>query len=208
MPKTIELRRARLAAAMAQPAARGGATAAGELEITAIQAHPLREPVSGRAYTVVRLSTKSGVQGFGECGGVTPADLAKARAIVLGQPATAYAVVGWQLADLPGIGGAVDIAMLDILGKVTKAPVFQVLGGPTRYRARALAPLAGNTDDELIAGMKRAMAAGYRAYLTPMPRPKRATRAKPSRWPLGIECRGSGRRAATMPTSSWMARRP
>ena len=27
----------------------GGATAAGELEITAIQAHPLREPVSGRA---------------------------------------------------------------------------------------------------------------------------------------------------------------
>ena len=63
------------------------------------------------------------------------------------------------------------MALLDIVGKVAKAPVYQVLGGPTRFKARALAPLAGDSDTALVASMKRAVAAGYRAFLVPAPPP-------------------------------------
>ena len=46
--------------------------------------------------------------------------------------------------------------MLDVLGKFTNAPVYQVLGGPTRNQARALARIEGDTDDALVAAVSRA----------------------------------------------------
>jgi galactonate dehydratase len=61
------------------------------------------------------------------------------------------------------------MAMLDLVGKFTKAPVYQVLGGPTRHRARALASLDGATDDDLAASLKTLHAAGFRAFAVPLP---------------------------------------
>src|SRR6185503_10448480 len=60
-------------------------------------------------------------------------------------------------------------ALLDITGKYSKAPLYQALGGPTRNKARALAPLTGSTDSELTAQMKRARDGGHRAFLVPAP---------------------------------------
>ncbi len=87
----------------------------------------------------------------------------------MGQAATSYEVVSRQLAAQPGMQAAAVMAMLDITGKYAKAPLYQALGGPTRNKARALAPLSGATDADLAAQMKRARDAGHRAFLVPAP---------------------------------------
>jgi galactonate dehydratase len=69
----------------------------------------------------------------------------------------------------PAVMAALNMAMLDIAGKSVKAPVYQVLGGPTRNKCRALAPLEGATDGELTASLRSAKAAGYKAFLVPTP---------------------------------------
>ena len=70
---------------------------------------------------------------------------------------------------MPNLQAAVNIALLDIVGKWSKAPLFQVLGGPTRNKARAIASLEGQTVDALSGSMKRAREAGYRAFMVPVP---------------------------------------
>ncbi|HZT32897.1 MAG TPA: mandelate racemase/muconate lactonizing enzyme family protein [Bryobacteraceae bacterium] len=142
-----------------------------DLEITALEVYPLREPVSRRAYTVVRLRTRSGLEGFGECRAASPAEVARARQLVAGRPATAFEVLRRELAPLPAMQSAVNMALLDLVGKFSRAPLFQVLGGPTRNRVRALAPLAGSTDAALAASLERARAAGFRAVAVPLPPP-------------------------------------
>jgi galactonate dehydratase len=56
------------------------------------------------------------------------------------------------------------MALLDILGKAAKAPVYQILGGPTRFKARAMAPLEDDADGALASALQRARAAGFRAF--------------------------------------------
>ena len=110
-------------------------------EIADLRAYPLREPVSGRRYTVVRLRTRSGLRGYGECAAASAAELAQATTIVLGKPATAFEVIRPQLASLPALPAAVNMALLDIAGQLARAPVYQFLGGPTRHKARAMTAL-------------------------------------------------------------------
>ena len=141
-----------------------------ELAVAGIKVRmALREPVSRRAFTVLEIKTKSGLIGYGECPSAPDESLAVAKQVTLGLAATSYEVIGQKLAAYPGMQAAVGMALLDIAGKFAKAPVYQLLGGPTRNKARALAPLAGATDMELVAAMKRAREAGHRAFLVPTP---------------------------------------
>src|SRR5439155_14253748 len=55
-------------------------------EITRVDAFPLREPISRRAYTLVRIRTKSGLAGHGECSMVSRADLEHARQVLIAGP--------------------------------------------------------------------------------------------------------------------------
>jgi galactonate dehydratase len=64
-----------------------------------------------------------------------------------------------------------NMALLDIVGKITSAPVYRVLGGPTRFKARAIARLVGSSNGELQADLQRHMAAGVRAFLVPIEGP-------------------------------------
>ena len=169
MLRNIALRRARLAALQASAA--GAPPREQGLEVSELTAFPVREPVSRRAYSIVRLRTRGGLTGYGECPGATPAEIARAVEAIRGAAATSYEVLARRLADLGGLGAAINMALLDIVGKSAKAPVYQVLGGPTRFKARALAPLTGDADGALGASMKRAAAAGYRAFLVPAPAP-------------------------------------
>lgn len=168
-------RRSRLAF---QAAAPSRSTVDSGLQIRDLSVHPLREPVSGRTYTVVRLETKSGTIGYGECARPDPEEVARARRLVLGHPATAYEVARRNLASWPGLMAAVNMAMLDIVGKAVNAPVYQVLGGPTRNKARAMTALAGANDQELQESLQRGRAAGFRAFTVPQPQVRARNQGK------------------------------
>jgi galactonate dehydratase len=140
-----------------------------DLEITAVKAWTLREPVSKRAYTVVKVQTRSGPVGYGECAPLSAGEIDGARKVIIGRSATAFEVLAPLLNNHSSARAALNVAMLDIVGKVTKAPVFQVLGGPTRYKARALVAIVGNSDASLTRSMQRGLAAGFRAFLVPVP---------------------------------------
>lgn len=144
------------------------------MRIAGLDTWPLREPDGGRRYTVVRLRTKSGITGYGECGPVPAGELARAREILPGREATAYELVWRDTGALSGLRAAVNMALLDIVGKAAKAPVHQVLGGPTRNKARALAPLDGASEASLLESLESARKAGFRAFLVPAARNLRA----------------------------------
>jgi galactonate dehydratase len=97
--------------------------------------------------------------------------LAVAKQVVLGKQATAFEMVRRQLEGLPRLQAAVNMALLDLVGKFAKAPVYQVLGGPTRSKARVMTAVRGTTETALLASMKRAQEAGFRAFLVPVPIP-------------------------------------
>jgi galactonate dehydratase len=168
--RAVEFRRARLAALIAAQAG-AAVPGAGALAIANCRAYSVREPVSHREYAILKVETAGGIAGWGETRSIAPADLPRAAATLRGRQATEFVPLHAQLADVPGLQAAVNMALLDIVGQATKAPVYQVLGGPTRHKARALAPLAGADDAALLAAMKHAQAAGFRAFLVPAAAP-------------------------------------
>ncbi len=139
------------------------------LAIRDLRVWPLAEPASGRRYTVLKLTARNGLAGWGECGPIGARDLAAARSAVADQPATAFEPVRRRLLATPALEAGVVMAMLDLAARHAKAPLYQFLGGPTRFKARALAPLAGDTDQALLASLDRARAAGHRAFSAPVP---------------------------------------
>ena len=169
MHNMTQVRRARLAAFAAAQATTAGGTSS-QLQISALRDYRLREPVSGRAYTIIKLQTRGGLEGYGECNSATSTELAQAMKAVLGKDATQFETVRFQLKSAPpGLTAALNMAMLDVVGHSVKAPVYQVLGGPTRNKCRALTALEGATDTELTAAVQRARKAGFKAFLVPAP---------------------------------------
>lgn len=117
----------------------------------------VREPGSRRMYGVLRVRTRDGASGWGEGPALTPSQLERVKQVVAGQPAHAYKVLHTRLAGHPGTA-AVDMALLDIVGQSAKAPVYQVLGGPTRMKVRAMTTWS-----------RDAMNRGYKAFLVGLP---------------------------------------
>src|SRR5947209_3988726 len=123
-------RRMRLSAAFMPQAATSDA---GEHTVAEMRWFPVREPVSGARYTFLRVKTRSGLTGWGECGQAAEQDAKALEKDWMGRSATLYAAI-----DLSSpVAGALDMALLDILGKACRTPVFRVLGGPTRHKVRA-----------------------------------------------------------------------
>ena len=171
MPKSHLNRQERLAAFRARHSSplRENQSPTGT-EIADLTVYPLREPVSGRQYTVFRLMTKSGLSGYGECANISDGDLVEAKRTVLGMSCAAFEVARHKLQSLPGVQAAVNMALLDILGKVVHAPAYQILGGPTRFKARVMARLQGESEDKLLASLGRVREGGFRAFVIPLPR--------------------------------------
>jgi galactonate dehydratase len=144
------------------------AAASDPLAITGLRAWRMREPVSGRRYTVVRVETRRGLTGFGEGGPVRAADILDAKAALGGRTANETEFVRRRLAGCPQMEAAVNNAMLDVLGKSAKIPVYQFLGGPTRYKARVLATLEGDDEAALGEPLQRAIKRGFKAFTFPI----------------------------------------
>ncbi len=137
--------------------------------MVALDTFAVREPVSKRAYTCLRLRTRSGAAGYGECRRTSSSDLSTLRAAIQGKEASSFESIRRGLSVAASALAGLDMARLDLVGKFTKAPAYQVLGGPTRNQARALARIEGGTDDALVSAVTQARAAGHRAFLLPVP---------------------------------------
>jgi galactonate dehydratase len=168
MSDVVLLRRERLGISTARFENSPG-QAEGDLAVKEVKGWTLREPVSKRTYTVIKIQTSSGLTGYGECAPLSPAEFTGAKKVITGFPVTSFEVIAPKLAMYPAARAALNIAMLDIVGKVAKAPIFQVLGGPTRYRARVFTPIKGDSDQALIDSLNLAKAAGYKAFMVPVP---------------------------------------
>ncbi len=173
MPSIQQRRRQRLATFAARTTTGVVPSGGGPLVISDLHAYPLREPVSRRTYTIIKVKTSSGLAGYGETPRVTQEELASVGEAIRSRQATEIEVIRKELASMPRLRAAVNMALLDIIGKFTNSPLYQVLGGPTRHKARALACLKGVTDEELVAKCKQAGEAGFRAFSVPMPPVKR-----------------------------------
>ena len=84
-------------------------------------------------FAMVRVKTVSGLTGWGECAQASAEDARALEKAWIGKPGTLYAAIDRSAP----LAGALDMAMLDILGKSCRAPVYRVLGGPTRNKVRA-----------------------------------------------------------------------
>lgn len=124
-------RRARLRPQIALQTASAGKPSA--LDITGIRVFSVREPVAGNRYSLLRVTTRSGLAGWGECAYDPNADIKSLQSSWMGKPANAYAII----TPSTPLRAALDIALLDILGKAANAPVYRILGGPTRNKVRA-----------------------------------------------------------------------
>ncbi|HXB70282.1 MAG TPA: mandelate racemase/muconate lactonizing enzyme family protein [Candidatus Acidoferrales bacterium] len=145
------------------------AAAADGLSIATVRGWRLREPSSGRRYTVLRLTTRGGLVGYGEGAPATAADIAEAKAAALGRRPNETEFIRHRLAATPAMEAAVNCAFLDLQGKRTKTPVYQFLGGPTRFKARVLAHLEGQSEDALAAPLQQAVRQGFKAFTVPIP---------------------------------------
>lgn len=130
-------------------------------------------PISGARlwrtprFSIVRIDA-SGLAGYGECAGATQADLDAALALIRGRDATSYEIVRTTLGANPA-AAAINAALLDITGKLAKAPVYQVLGGPTRFKARVCASVSGASASAVAARMNELQKSGYRAFRVALP---------------------------------------
>src|SRR3954454_14378496 len=137
------------------------------LAIITLKAWRLKEPVSGRRYTVVKLESRGGAVGYGECGPSVAREIAEAKTAVLGKRATDAEFIRHHLASSPGMESAVNNAMLDIAARSANVPIYQFLGGPTRFKARVVAQLEGEDEEALVSSLQRGMQRAFRAFSFP-----------------------------------------
>lgn len=164
----IPLRRLRLQPLMAQAAA--SPPPSPSLAITAIGAWNIRQPVSGRSWGLVRLTTSEGLEGWGESKPLSRETTATLLDALKGASAHGYEALRVKLEGHPA-RAAVNAAALDILGKAARVPVYQFLGGPTRNKVRVYTSLHGASDDAILDHLREARSAGHRAFAVPVPAP-------------------------------------
>ncbi len=135
----------------------------GPFAIASIRGWRLREPDSGRRYSVVRLTSQTGVSGYGEGGPITSAEFAETRKSLTGRRATSLEFVRHHFAGTPALEAAVGNALLDLSARVASVPLYQFLGGPVRFKTRIMARI----DDPKQA--RAAQDKGYRAFTLTVP---------------------------------------
>ena len=133
-------------------------------------------------YLFCEVHTDAGLVGLGESGawGYLPASAAvmeSYRDYLIGKDPLLiehhwqylYRCTHFRGAAIMGALSAIDIALWDIAGKHFDVPVYQLLGGRCRDKARVYCHVYGDTKEKLIQGCVDAKAQGFTAigHLTP-----------------------------------------
>ena len=139
-------------------------------------------PIFVDRYLFVQVETDAGITGLGESGAwgylePSAAAVEKFSDYLVGKDPLRiehhwqylYRWSHFRGAAIMGALSAIDIALWDIAGKHFGVPVYQLLGGACREKARVYYHVFGSTRDELIAGCVDAKAQGFTAvgHLTP-----------------------------------------
>ena len=146
------------------------------MKITAVEAVPVD------TYLFAKVHTDEGITGLGESGAwgyleASEAAIRKFGRYLVGQNPLRmehhwqymYRFSHFRGAAIMGAISALDIAMWDIAGKHFGVPVYQLMGGKTRDKARVYYHVIGDTREKLVQGVKDAKAQGFTAvgHLTP-----------------------------------------
>lgn len=133
-------------------------------------------------YLFVQVYTDEGIVGLGESGAwgyleVSAGAVETFKRYLIGQNPLLiehhwqylYRWTHFRGAAIMGALSAIDIALWDIAGKYFGVPVYQLLGGKTRDKARVYYHVFGDTKEKLIQGCREAKAQGFTAvgHLTP-----------------------------------------
>ena len=133
-------------------------------------------------YLFAKVHTDEGITGLGESGAwghleASEAAIKKFGRYLVGQDPLRiehhsqymYRFSHFRGAAIMGAISALDIALWDIAGKHFGVPVYQLMGGKTRDKARVYYHVFGDTKEKLIQGVKDAKAKGFTAvgHLTP-----------------------------------------
>ena len=140
------------------------------------------EPLLIDRYLFVQIHTDSGLTGLGESGTwghleASATALKKFGDYLVGQDPmliehhwnVMYRTGHFRGAAIMGAISAIDIALWDIKGKHYGVPVYELLGGKTRHKARVYYHVMGNTREKLVQGCIDAKRDGFTAvgHLTP-----------------------------------------
>ena len=130
------------------------------MKITAV------EPILIDRYLFVQVHTDAGITGLGESGAwgyleASEAVVEKWANYLVGEDPLRiehhwqylYRSSHFRGAAIMGALSAIDIALWDIAGKHFGVPVYQLLGGKTRDKARVYYHVFGETTEELVAGL-------------------------------------------------------
>src|SRR5919112_476209 len=140
------------------------------------------EPLLIDRYLFVQIRTDAGFTGVGESGTWGHLEASQAaiekfgRYLVGEDPAriehhwnVMYRTGHFRGAAIMGAISAIDIALWDIKGKALGVPVYDLLGGSCRHKARVYYHVFGRTTEELVQGCVAAKEQGFTAvgHLTP-----------------------------------------
>lgn len=140
------------------------------MKITAV------EPMRIGRYLLVQIHTDAGISGIGESGAwghleASQAALEKFGRYLVGQDPSRIEH-HWQVmyrsghfrgAAIMGAISAIDIALWDIKGKALGVPVYELLGGKTRHKARVYVHVKGPTAEAQAEECARAKTNGFTA---------------------------------------------
>jgi len=171
------------------------------MKIVRVTPRAIAEP-TGRRYLVVRVDTDEGVSGHAETEvGPAPQDAVdrlkrELQPLIGMSPARAVRVDEDLRRARVSLGSraVANVACLDILGKATGASVYEILGGPTRKKVRAMAVLAAGSDTELRENVLAAKREGHRAFSIPLTMPSGMERGR--RFYAGVRATLDGLRDA------------
>ena len=139
-------------------------------------------PIFADRFLFVKIITDNGLVGIGESGAwgfleASEAAIVKFGDYLIGKDPlliehhwqTMYNTSNFRGAAIMGAISAIDIALWDIAGKNFQVPVYQLLGGKVRNKARVYYHVYGDTRQKLLDGIKEAKDSGFTAvgHLTP-----------------------------------------
>lgn len=145
-----------------------------DIAITGLDAWAIRSGPEAIPRLVVAIRTSADVSGYGETSAgrdptTSVAEMLRWADGLVGRDAMASVAVRASLSSAPpAIRAAVDIALLDVRGRIAGAPIYDILAGRTRDKARAMASINGGTEEELNRQMAVARREGFRAYSVPV----------------------------------------